>query len=101
MRDPIKYVLGLDIGIGSVGWAVVRCEGDPRIENFGVRIFESGENEKRKSRKSQERRSFRAGRRLVRRRAAPPRAHPLLVPKTGPDDGEGDQSLFRRAAIKT
>ena len=67
--SQIKYVLGLDIGIGSVGWAVVRCEGDPRIENFGVRIFESGENEKRKSRKSQERRDFRAGRRLVRRRA--------------------------------
>lgn len=69
MKKQIKYVLGLDIGIGSVGWAVVRCEGEPRIEDFGVRIFDSGENEKRKSRKSQERRGYRSGRRLVRRRA--------------------------------
>ena len=69
MQDPIKYILGLDIGIGSVGWAVVRCEGKPRIEDFGVYIFDSGENEKRNSRESQKRRAYRSGRRLVRRRA--------------------------------
>lgn len=69
MKYLIKYVLGLDIGIGSVGWAVIRCDGDPRIENYGVRIFDSGENEKRKSRASQERRAYRSGRRLIRRRA--------------------------------
>ena len=57
MQDPIKYILGLDIGIGSVGWAVVRCEGKPRIEDFGVYIFDSGENEKRNSRESQKRRA--------------------------------------------
>lgn len=40
----MKYIIGLDIGIGSVGWAVVRNDDDcKRLENFGVRIFESGE----------------------------------------------------------
>ena len=40
----MKYIIGLDIGIGSVGWAVVRNEDDcKRLEDFGVRIFESGE----------------------------------------------------------
>ena len=69
MQKPMKYVLGLDIGIGSVGWAVIRCERKARIENFGVRIFDSGENEKRKSRASQKRRMYRSRRRLARRRA--------------------------------
>lgn len=40
----MKYIIGLDIGIGSVGWAVVRNDDDcKRLEDFGVRIFESGE----------------------------------------------------------
>ena len=69
MKYPVKYVLGLDIGIGSVGWAVIRCDGEARIEDFGVRIFDSGENSHKKSRKSQERRGFRSARRLIRRRA--------------------------------
>ncbi len=38
----MKYIIGLDIGIGSVGWAVVRNDDDcKRLEDFGVRIFES------------------------------------------------------------
>ncbi len=69
MRNKIKYVLGVDIGIGSAGWAVVRIDGEPRIEDFGARIFESGENARKKERDSQKRRAFRAGRRLIRRRA--------------------------------
>lgn len=40
----MKYIIGLDIGIGSVGWAVVRNDDDcKRLEDFGARIFESGE----------------------------------------------------------
>ena len=35
----MKYIIGLDIGIGSVGWAVVRNDDDcKRLEDFGVRI---------------------------------------------------------------
>ena len=33
----INYILGLDIGIGSVGWAVINID-KRRIEDFGVRI---------------------------------------------------------------
>ncbi len=63
------YRLGLDIGIGSVGWAVVsEKDGIGRIENFGTRIFDSGELNKVKRRTSQERRGFRSVRRVQRRR---------------------------------
>lgn len=69
----MKYIIGLDVGIGSVGWAVVRNEDDcKRIEDFGVRIFDSSEYGKsRKSRKSkaQKRREARGRRRLIRRRS--------------------------------
>ncbi|MBU4540269.1 MAG: hypothetical protein KJ774_03485, partial [Firmicutes bacterium] len=57
----IKYRLGLDIGIGSIGWAIISGDSKAaRIENFGVRIFESGElDQLGKDRKSQQRRGFR------------------------------------------
>lgn len=66
------YGFGLDIGIGSVGWAVISEDEkgeNGRIENFGSRIFESGELDNMgKDRKSQERRGFRGVRRNERRR---------------------------------
>lgn len=65
-----NYGFGLDIGIGSVGWAVLSYEkkNDARIEDFGVRLFDSGEKPKEKTSKSQDRRGFRSVRRLIRRR---------------------------------
>lgn len=65
-----KFGIGFDIGIGSVGWAVLSYEkkDDARIEDFGVRLFDSGEVPKTKESKSQERRGYRAVRRLTRRR---------------------------------
>mgnify|MGYP000523775070 CR=1 FL=1 len=41
-----KYGIGLDIGIGSVGYAVISRTNnlDARIEDIGVRLFDSGEN---------------------------------------------------------
>ncbi len=66
-----KYGIGLDIGIGSVGFAVISRTNkeDARIEDLGVRLFDSGETPDHKSRKSQERRKYRSVRRLIRRRA--------------------------------
>lgn len=63
-----KVILGLDVGIGSVGWAIINSN-KGRIEDLGVRIFESGEENAKKSadRASQQARSFRARRRLNRR----------------------------------
>ncbi len=68
MKD-FCYRIGLDIGIGSVGWAVISGKDEnAHIEDFGVRIFDSGENVKEKQSYCQERRGYRGGRRLVRRR---------------------------------
>ncbi|MCQ2531084.1 MAG: type II CRISPR RNA-guided endonuclease Cas9 [Saccharofermentans sp.] len=61
-------ILGLDVGIGSLGWAVVD-EDKRRIVDLGVRIFESGEEGATKAadRASQQRRAKRATRRLNKR----------------------------------
>jgi len=65
----MSYRIGLDIGIGSVGWAVIAGKGeDAFIADFGVRIFDSGENQKNRASNCQERRGFRGVRRLERRK---------------------------------
>ena len=65
-----KYGIGLDIGIGSVGYAVISKTNnlDARIEDIGVRLFNSGENIRQKASNAQERRGYRSTRRLLRRR---------------------------------
>lgn len=67
----MKYILGLDVGIGSVGWAVVKDDNNihNRIEDFGVRLFASGEVPNKNERYSQVRRGYRSVRRLIRRRS--------------------------------
>lgn len=64
----MNYIIGLDIGIGSVGWSVLNID-KKRIEDFGVRIFETGEDLKAQKRESQKRREHRSSRRLYRRRS--------------------------------
>lgn len=65
----MRYIMGLDIGIGSIGWAAVQYDEPRKILDFGTRVFESGESNNGKDRKSQARRGFRSGRRLIRRRS--------------------------------
>ena len=68
----MKYRLGLDIGIASVGWAVVECDdnGEPlRIERIGVRTFDKAEVGKKGESPASLRRSNRTSRRRTRRRA--------------------------------
>lgn len=67
MEKLSNYMIGLDIGIGSVGWSVMDYE-NGKINDFGVRIFDSGENIKDRDRDSQKRRGFRSQRRQIRRR---------------------------------
>lgn len=62
------YYLGLDVGIGSIGWAVIDLK-KKRIEDFGVRLFESGEDVHDKKSFCQQRRTKRGIRRLYRRRS--------------------------------
>lgn len=70
MMKKRKYGIGLDIGVGSVGFAVLSWtdEEDARIETLGARLFASGETADRKASLSQERRGYRSARRLIRRR---------------------------------
>lgn len=57
-----NLVLGLDIGISSVGWGIIN-ETTGEILNAGVRLFEESNRNA-----NEERRSFRSARRLKRRR---------------------------------
>lgn len=67
MKD-INYRLGLDIGITSVGWAVINLD-KQRIEDLGVRIFNAAEQPKTGASLALPRREARGRRRLLRRKA--------------------------------
>ena len=64
------YAIGLDIGISSVGWAVVALdnEGSPYgILNMGSRIFDAAEHPKTGASLAAPRREARSARRRLRR----------------------------------
>ncbi|PGU11496.1 hypothetical protein COD23_30555, partial [Bacillus thuringiensis] len=63
----MRYVLGLDIGIASCGWAVINQEKE-RIEDLGVRIFDKAENPKDGKSLAAPRRDARSTRRTLRRK---------------------------------
>lgn len=63
----MKYSLGLDIGITSVGWAVLDME-QKFIEDLGVRLFPGAENPKDGSSLAAPRREARSSRRRIRRK---------------------------------
>jgi len=64
----MRYTIGLDIGIASVGWAVINND-ENRIENLGVRIFKKAEDPKTGKSPNFDRRLARGSRRRLRRRA--------------------------------
>lgn len=69
--ENYQYRIGLDIGIASVGWAVLEtnAQGEPkRIADLGVRIFTKAEHPKDGSSLAAPRRSARSVRRRLRRR---------------------------------
>lgn len=63
----MKYTIGLDIGTSSVGWAVVNND-IGRIEDLGVRLFDSAENQKDGESLATPRREARGMRRRIDRR---------------------------------
>ena len=68
----MKYRIGLDIGIGSVGWAIIEHDlnDEPsRIVDLGVRVFNPAENPKDGTSLSVDRREARGLRRRLRRRS--------------------------------
>ncbi len=67
-----KFILGLDIGISSVGWSLmsINDKNEPyKIKDVGVRIFSPGENVKTGESKNIDRRIKRGTRRILRRKA--------------------------------
>lgn len=65
------YKIGLDLGVGSVGWSVLKTDeqGNPtKIESLGSRIFDKAENPKDGSSLALKRREARGARRRLRRR---------------------------------
>ena len=68
--NPLNYILGLDIGIASVGWAMVEIddkENPVRLIDLGVRVFECAEVPKTGDSLAAARRAARSIRRLIRR----------------------------------
>jgi CRISPR-associated endonuclease Csn1 len=63
----MKYTIGLDLGTTSVGWAVINNDAN-KIEDLGVRIFESAENPKNGNSLAEPRRLARSARRRLARR---------------------------------
>ena len=71
MESNFNYRIGLDIGITSVGWAVLQdnSQDEPeRIVDLGVRIFDVAENPKNGDALAGPRRDARSVRRRLRRR---------------------------------
>ena len=67
----LRYTLELDIGIASVGWAVLEnnIDGEPiKIERLGVRIFDKAEQPKTGASLAEPRREARGQRRTIRRK---------------------------------
>ena len=62
-----NYSLGLDLGIASIGWAMVDIEKE-KIMHVGVRCFDSAENSKTGESLNLPRRQARGMRRLIRRK---------------------------------
>lgn len=68
----MKYILGLDLGIASVGWSVVKIDDADEIihiKDCGVRTFAEGSNPKDGKSLNLQRRNARLIRRTIRRRA--------------------------------
>jgi CRISPR-associated endonuclease Csn1 len=96
---PMKYRLGIDLGTGSLGWAVLElnAEGEPiRIERLGSRIFGTGRKPKDNSSLAADRRQARSVRRRHDRYLQ--RRNRLLAELTAVDLFPID--LAERAALK-
>lgn len=94
----MRYVLGLDIGIASLGWCVLNLEKE-RIERMGVRTFTKAENPKDGSSLALPRRLARGVRRRNRRRAhRMARLRGLLV-REGVLSAQQMKTLYSKAFI--
>ena len=65
-----EYNIDLEIGIGYISFTVTSkdSDGKEKLEDFGIRMFDSGETNDYKRLKNQDRRMFRNVRRVLRRK---------------------------------
>ena len=65
-----EYNIDLEIGIGYISFTVTSKNGvgEEKLEDFGIRMFDSGETNDYKRLKNQDRRMFRNVRRVLRRK---------------------------------
>ena len=96
--EGLKYRLGLDLGTGSLGWAVLELDQDGvpcRIVRMGSRIFGSGREPKTLTSLAADRRQARQMRRrrdrYIQRRTR--LMHELVAAGLMPDDEAGRQAL--------
>ena len=99
----MEYTLGLDIGITSVGWAVLSndAKGEPcHIEDLGVRIFDAAEQPKTGASLAAPRREARSARRRIRRRRHRKERIKALLLKQGLITNERLESLFLHSGFE-
>ncbi|GGJ91452.1 CRISPR-associated endonuclease Cas9 [Lentibacillus kapialis] len=87
----MRYSIGLDIGISSIGWAVINLDKE-RIEDLNSRMFDVAENPKNGSSLAAPRREARSARRRIRRRRyRVSRVRSFIVGKGLLSDAQSDQ----------
>jgi len=99
----MDYTLGFDIGITSVGWAVLQnnLQGEPfKIENLGVRIFEKAEQPKTGASLALPRREARSARRRLRRRRHRKERIKDLIQSAGLMSKDDMESMFTASGFQ-
>lgn len=102
--SSLRYALGLDIGISSIGWAVIRNDihGEPeKIERLGVRIFDKAEQPKTGASLAAPRREARSSRRVVRRRRHRKERIKKLIADSGMMTAEQMNALFQSGKFES
>lgn len=102
----MHYIVGFDIGIASVGWAIIQTDrdGNPlKIIDLGVRIFEKGERPKSNGKTvsvNYIRRMYRSARRRLWRKAHRKERIKLLLDKVGLITKENLEKLFSASSFE-
>ena len=99
----MHYILGLDIGITSIGWAVIESDQDGKpfkIADLGVRIFKAAEQPKTGASLALPRRSARSLRRRLWRKAHRKERIKLLLDKVGLISKENLEKLFSASSFE-
>lgn len=86
----MSYILGLDVGIGSIGWSVIAIEDmkPTGLLDLGVRTFKVAENPKNGNSLNLERRNCRGRRKLLKRKHSRLKTARQLLLKYGVNIGE-------------